>query len=228
MAGGSQIIINKDGITLITPGKFEPKAGQHLFKGGEKANYSLPEMPNVQYPFSNKLDVYNLFPDTSNIKYSVLHSNGQVKTGFLDQYGRTSRIKSNEKEKVKVLIGGDEWHYYISRFGGTIEDNTYIKFLDFVGDPIPNLEFNLSNDNNKILMECRTNNDGEAVFVCPKDDFPILSVKSLITNEFKPILRIENNLVREIILVSPKILKEIDLLQETDEKGDYLRSNYHK
>lgn len=50
MAGGSQIIINKDGITLITPGKFEPKAGQHLFKGGEKANYSLPEMPNVQYP----------------------------------------------------------------------------------------------------------------------------------------------------------------------------------
>ncbi|MDR8290609.1 type IV secretion protein Rhs, partial [Acinetobacter baumannii] len=56
----------------------------------------------------------------------------------------------------------------------------------------------------------------------------ILSVKSLITNEFKPILRIENNLVREIILVSPKILKEIDLLQETDEKGDYLRSNYHK
>ncbi|MDT1867080.1 type IV secretion protein Rhs, partial [Acinetobacter baumannii] len=57
---------------------------------------------------------------------------------------------------------------------------------------------------------------------------PILSVKSLITNEFKPILRIENNLVREIILVSPKILKEIDLLQETDEKGDYLRSNYHK
>ena len=38
MAGGSQIIINKDGITLITPGKFEPKAGQHLFKGGEKAN----------------------------------------------------------------------------------------------------------------------------------------------------------------------------------------------
>ncbi|MFX5735764.1 type IV secretion protein Rhs, partial [Acinetobacter baumannii] len=104
----------------------------------------------------------------------------------------------------------------------------YIKFLDFVGDPIPNLEFNLSNDNNKILMECRTNNDGEAVFVCPKDDFPILSVKSLITNEFKPILRIENNLVREIILVSPKILKEIDLLQETDEKGDYLRSNYHK
>ncbi len=57
MAGGSQIIINKDGITLITPGKFEPKAGQHLFKGGEKANYSLPEMPNVQYPGEFKHEV---------------------------------------------------------------------------------------------------------------------------------------------------------------------------
>ena len=35
MAGGSQIIINKNGITLITPAKFEAKAGQHLFKGGK-------------------------------------------------------------------------------------------------------------------------------------------------------------------------------------------------
>ena len=36
MAGGSQIIINKNGITFITPAKFEAKAGQHLFKSGEK------------------------------------------------------------------------------------------------------------------------------------------------------------------------------------------------
>lgn len=32
MAGGSQIIINKDGITIITPAKFESRAGQHLLK----------------------------------------------------------------------------------------------------------------------------------------------------------------------------------------------------
>ena len=29
MAGGSQIIINKDGMTINTPAKFEAKAGQH-------------------------------------------------------------------------------------------------------------------------------------------------------------------------------------------------------
>jgi hypothetical protein len=42
MAGGSQIIINKDGITIITPAKFESRAGQHLFKSGEKAEVDLP------------------------------------------------------------------------------------------------------------------------------------------------------------------------------------------
>ena len=40
MAGGSQIIINKDGIKIITPARFEAKAGQHLFKSGAKINYS--------------------------------------------------------------------------------------------------------------------------------------------------------------------------------------------
>ena len=45
MAGGSQIIINKNGITLITPAKFEAKAGQHLFKGGTKVDTKLPFLP---------------------------------------------------------------------------------------------------------------------------------------------------------------------------------------
>ncbi|HHQ1840216.1 DUF2345 domain-containing protein [Acinetobacter baumannii] len=46
MAGGSQIIINKSGITLITPSKFEAKAGQHLFKSGAQVNmlnHTLPK-----------------------------------------------------------------------------------------------------------------------------------------------------------------------------------------
>ncbi len=47
MAGGSQIIINKDGITIITPAKFE-SAGQHLFKSGEKAEVDLPILPLSQ------------------------------------------------------------------------------------------------------------------------------------------------------------------------------------
>lgn len=45
MAGGSQIIINKSGITVITPSKFEVKAGQHLFKPGAQV-----QMPQIALP----------------------------------------------------------------------------------------------------------------------------------------------------------------------------------
>lgn len=48
MAGGSQIIINKNGITFITPSKFEAKAGQHLFKSGEKVEIALPHLKPLE------------------------------------------------------------------------------------------------------------------------------------------------------------------------------------
>ena len=231
MAGGSQIIINKDGIKIITPAKFEVKAGQHLFKTGEKVNYSLPDIPEVSPPYSNKLDVYSIFTNESfqsieNLNYSALYDNGEFKKGSLDKYGRTDRIKSSEKKNVKVLIGGDEWHYYIGHLGGTIEDETYIKFVDFVGDPISNLDFCLHDENNKVIVKCKTNQDGEAAIQCQNYNFPLLLVKKMIGNEYKPIIRIDTNFVREIVFLSPKVLKITELLPESDEKGDYLRSNY--
>ncbi|NUG09727.1 type VI secretion system tip protein VgrG, partial [Acinetobacter bereziniae] len=36
------------GITIITPAKFESRAGQHLFKSGEKAEVDLPILPLSQ------------------------------------------------------------------------------------------------------------------------------------------------------------------------------------
>ncbi|SPL69615.1 hypothetical protein [Acinetobacter stercoris] len=56
MAGGSQIIINKDGIKVITPGKFESHAGQHKFTSGEKVTMPLTSLPTVPNNFSNKVD----------------------------------------------------------------------------------------------------------------------------------------------------------------------------
>lgn len=58
MAGGSQIIINKNGITIITPAKFEVKAGQHIFKSGAKVETKLPFLPegtayNLRYLFTD-------------------------------------------------------------------------------------------------------------------------------------------------------------------------------
>ncbi|MBO3639864.1 hypothetical protein J5N14_07705 [Acinetobacter soli] len=45
MAGGSQIIINKNGITIITPSKFEAKAGQHLFQQGSEVGVNVQGLP---------------------------------------------------------------------------------------------------------------------------------------------------------------------------------------
>lgn len=57
MAGGSQIIISKNGITIITPAKFEAKAGQHLFKNGSNVPNQIPYLPLVsKTDFSQKFE----------------------------------------------------------------------------------------------------------------------------------------------------------------------------
>lgn len=44
-AGGSQLKINGQGVFGVTGGKFECKAGQHIFKEGAKTIYEIPELP---------------------------------------------------------------------------------------------------------------------------------------------------------------------------------------
>ncbi|MDH0666713.1 type VI secretion system Vgr family protein, partial [Acinetobacter junii] len=46
-AGGSQLKINADGVFSTTGGKFESKAGQHLFATGAKVSYEVPELPKI-------------------------------------------------------------------------------------------------------------------------------------------------------------------------------------
>lgn len=228
MAGGSQIIINKNGITFITPGKFEAKAGQHLFKSGSKVKYTLPELPNIKRPYSNKLDVYNLFQadNFENLEYSLLFESGQVKKGVIDSYGRTERIKSDKNEKVKVLVGGDDWHYYVSQLGGTKEDEVNVKFLDFVGNPISKLKIQIKDENDKLILERLTDPNGEFSFTSSSDELPVLYVNNILTDTMKPIARINNDNIREIIFISPKVLEEIELFSESDQSGSYLRGTY--
>ena len=79
MAGGSQLIINKDGIKIITPAKFEVKAGQHLFKGGAHVQSVMPSFSSLamnkdNYSFTNRIDVFDVFKDFefSEVKYRAL------------------------------------------------------------------------------------------------------------------------------------------------------------
>lgn len=108
MAGGSQIIINKNGITFITPAKFEAKAGQHLFKSGEHTNYELPILPSVKEidRKSMRFDLSQLdsLSDFSHTKYRVYKNNGGFHEGLLDSRGRTKRIFTEDTEELEVFI----------------------------------------------------------------------------------------------------------------------------
>ena len=92
MAGGSQIIINKNGITFITPAKFEAKAGQHLFKGGAKVVTKLPFLPegtayNLKYLFTDD----DVIP-YKNTSYTAIYPNGSEKTSvLLQESGKDAR-----------------------------------------------------------------------------------------------------------------------------------------
>ncbi|MCZ1178703.1 hypothetical protein [Acinetobacter pittii] len=101
MAGGSQIIINKSGITVITPAKFEVKAGQHIFKGGAEVGVNLEGLPAYE-KYDEK---FNLFLPSgkplTNVSYNI-QSNNQSFMAETDVKGKTKRINTKEAEQLDV------------------------------------------------------------------------------------------------------------------------------
>jgi uncharacterized protein (DUF2345 family) len=94
-AGGSQLKINADGVFATTGGKFESKAGQHVFTGGAKVSYEVPTLPNTPL-FSNRLDVYDLFweSDFSQLSYKAyLPESNAFTSGQIDEHGRTGKVE---------------------------------------------------------------------------------------------------------------------------------------
>ncbi|WP_216935941.1 MULTISPECIES: type VI secretion system Vgr family protein [unclassified Acinetobacter] len=55
-AGGSQIKINSSGVMVTTGGKFECKAGQHLFAKGQNIIEQKISLPKMKTLFSNKIN----------------------------------------------------------------------------------------------------------------------------------------------------------------------------
>src|SRR5690606_20187065 len=55
-AGGSQIKINGGGVVVTTGGKFECKAGQHLFAKGQNIIEQKINLPKMKTLFSNKIN----------------------------------------------------------------------------------------------------------------------------------------------------------------------------
>ncbi len=104
MAGGSQIIINKNGITFITPAKFEAKAGQHLFKGGAKVVTKLPFLPegtayNLKYLFTDDDGI-----PYKNTSYTAIYPNGSEVKGITDKDGYSSTFFSSDEKDVQIHL----------------------------------------------------------------------------------------------------------------------------
>lgn len=101
----SELKINSSGIFPTTGGKFESKAGQHIFKGGAKISNNsviLPKLVFAEPPFSAQ---YQLFKaDGRNFqgyKYFIHDSKDNVlKEGITDDQGFTEQVITQTKEKI--------------------------------------------------------------------------------------------------------------------------------
>ena len=95
MAGGSQIIISSDGITIKTPGEFKVFAGQHVFEGGAHVPIPKVSLPMSETPYSNKID-YNWDDNLGNEKeIFVLDQNkNSLITSKVDQLDDEKNLSS--------------------------------------------------------------------------------------------------------------------------------------
>ncbi|MEN8425987.1 type VI secretion system Vgr family protein [Acinetobacter schindleri] len=97
-AGGSQIEISNSGILPTTGGKFEVKAGQHLFVKGSKVNTSLPALPSFKN--QNWIALEHLDADNqpfSSVGYKIFFEGNQIIEGQLDDQGKAHHNNVPEK-----------------------------------------------------------------------------------------------------------------------------------
>ena len=120
-AGGSQVIINKNGITIITPAKFEVKAGQHLFKNGAKIPMNLPNLP-TWIPHQE----FFVITDENgkaihNQHYIMTDEDGSKIEGYTDKNGHTKTFKSMKPKAVKIELlerNDPQYHNFEEDFYG--------------------------------------------------------------------------------------------------------------
>jgi len=108
-AGGSQVKITGSGIFMTTGGKFEVKAGQHLFMGGGSVNSSLPYLPEQgKQKYGLWFDVMDkqgnkLKPGTEYIIFD--EHDKEIERGKLDRTGlvKLETEEPNKQYKIHVV-----------------------------------------------------------------------------------------------------------------------------
>lgn len=107
-AGGSQIEINGSGIFPTTAGKFEVKAGQHLFVGGASVNVAQTSLKSNNA--KGVLELFNHYIHGEAVKqgkFKVVDVLGKEHVGMLDDQG-FARVTGIVPGSVKVFFEGDQ------------------------------------------------------------------------------------------------------------------------
>ncbi|ENW96334.1 hypothetical protein F903_02104 [Acinetobacter sp. NIPH 298] len=107
----SQLEINGGGISPTTGGKFECKAGQHLFNGGSSVNLSVPQLPvygeknhhNLRYLLKDKEDI-----PFAHHKYIAFMPNGEKLEGLTDENGYTQLFNTVRPEDISIHLYNNE------------------------------------------------------------------------------------------------------------------------
>ncbi|MBP5992368.1 MAG: type VI secretion system tip protein VgrG [Acinetobacter sp.] len=125
-AGGSQVKLNGSGIFPTTGGKFEAKAGQHLFKSGKSSSFNVPALPifNKKNWIGLELLDWSDMP-IKDIPYTLYFENNNVIQGTLDSDGRAHHNNVPEKAiKVEYQFNPEDepWPNYEELFKA-IEEN---------------------------------------------------------------------------------------------------------
>jgi Uncharacterized protein conserved in bacteria len=110
-AGGSQLKINANGVFSTTGGKFESKAGQHLFTSGAKVSYEVPELPKIgpsaiKFLFTSILG--EAIPEAKVIVFDDLEKH-TLWEGVTDKNGLTPLLESEDAKKYSTYLGFDQW-----------------------------------------------------------------------------------------------------------------------
>ena len=105
-AGGSQIILNDQGITIKTGGKVIFQAGQHKFESGEKIKTVFPTLPvMIDQPYSAAVTFLDDAKQPMvNYNYLLIAESGLEVSGITDEFGKTQPIQTDQREKVDLYI----------------------------------------------------------------------------------------------------------------------------
>lgn len=109
-AGGSQIKLNGSGIFPTTGGKFEVKAGQHLFMDGAKVPMDIPLMPNEIR--KQLLLQYHDQEPVQGANFTIRYNDGQQYSGIVNNKGIADITDAPEGEG-RIIFGEDQRPYQV-------------------------------------------------------------------------------------------------------------------